>query len=307
MCMGCVFDVQRFSLNDGPGIRTTVFLKGCPLQCRWCHNPESKRCSSELLFDRKRCLLCGACVAACSAHCHTVTAEEHSIDRSHCHGCGACAAVCPTGCLESVGKERTVEDVLEEVMRDAVLYERSLNLLGRGYPFPLLYNDDVNVPAVMRAMDVSRSVAEQYSFFGCGEFMLDRRSIGTPNTALNIAKVLELTLFNGVDPHNGERLGLQTGEFTENTSFEELVHRFKKQIDFFCRVAGVIQELIYDVCAEEGTFLQASLLLKDCSSRGKGFLDGGIHHLGGTVETYGMLRHTTVWWLSAQPSMKRSG
>ncbi len=170
---------------------------------------------------------------------------------------------------------------------NTALYERSLDLLGRGYPFPLLYNDDVNVPSVMRAMDVSRPTAEQYSFFGCGEFMLDRRSIGTPNTALNIAKVLELTLYNGFDPLTGERLGLQTGAFTDETSFEELVQRFKTQIDFFCGAAGAVQEMIYDVCAEEGTFLQASLLLEDCPARGKGFLDGGIRHLGGTVETYG--------------------
>lgn len=170
---------------------------------------------------------------------------------------------------------------------DERLYTRSLDLLGRGYPYPLLYNDDVNVPSVMRAMDVPRRVAEHYSFFGCGEFMLDRRSIGTPNSALNIAKVLELTLFNGYEPRTGERLGLQTGEFTSETTFDELVARFKQQMDFFCYAAGQIQDIIYKACAEQATFLQASILLDDCVARGKGFLDGGISHLGGTVETYG--------------------
>ncbi len=170
---------------------------------------------------------------------------------------------------------------------DEHLYERSLNLLGRGYPYPILYNDDVNVPSVMRAMDVPRRVAEHYSFFGCGEFMLERRSIGTPNSALNIAKVLELTLFNGYDPRTGERLGPQTGAFTEETSFEELVLRFKKQVDFFCYAAGQIQDIIYKACAEQATFLQASVLLDNCIARGRGLLDGGISHLGGTVETYG--------------------
>jgi len=130
-------------------------------------------------------------------------------------------------------------------------------------------------------------VAEHYSFFGCGEFMLDRRSIGTPNSALNIAKVLELTLFNGYEPRTEERLGLQTGEFTSKTTFDELVARFKQQMDFFCYAAGQIQDIIYKACAEQATFLQASILLDDCVARGRGFLDGGISHLGGTVETYG--------------------
>ncbi|MBE6767864.1 MAG: glycyl-radical enzyme activating protein [Ruminococcaceae bacterium] len=123
--MGCVFDIQRFSLHDGPGIRTTVFLKGCPLQCRWCHNPESKRRSSELLFDQRKCLLCGACTATCPTHAHALGAKEHTVDRARCVGCGACAAVCPTGCLELVGTERTVDEVLREVMRDAVFYQNS--------------------------------------------------------------------------------------------------------------------------------------------------------------------------------------
>ena len=167
------------------------------------------------------------------------------------------------------------------------LLNRSLELLKEGYPYPLLYNDDVNVPSVMRAMDVSRDIAHQYSFFGCGEFMLDKKSCGTPNTALSIAKVLELTLFNGIDPKTGEQTGLKTGEFTNDTTYEEFVSRFKKQIDFFCDICGTIEELVYDVCNEEFALLQASILMEGCIEKGKALLDGGIFHLGGTVETYG--------------------
>lgn len=166
-------------------------------------------------------------------------------------------------------------------------YMRSLELLSQGYPFPLLYNDDVNVPSVMRAMDVPRKVAEQYSFFGCGEFMLDHMSCGTPNTALSVAKVLESTLFNGYDPLTGAEIGPHTGEFTNDTSFETLMARFKNQLDQFCDVSGSFEELLYDVCNEECSLLLASVLHDDCLERGKAVLDGGLHHLGGTVETYG--------------------
>lgn len=167
------------------------------------------------------------------------------------------------------------------------LYDRSLELLGRGYPFPLLYNDDVNIPSVMRAMDVPWKIAEQYSFFGCGEFMLNGRSIGTPNAAVNISKILELTLFNGLDPRTGALLGLQTGAFTNDTSYDALMARFQQQLDHFCDAAGTFEELLYDVCNEECSFLQISILQQDCIERGKGILDGGLYHLGGTAETYG--------------------
>ncbi len=172
------------------------------------------------------------------------------------------------------------------------VYSRALELLGNGYPFPLLYNDDVNVPSVMNAMGVSREIAEQYSFFGCGEFMLGRLSCGTPNTALNVAKVLESTLFNGYDPLTGEVIGPHTGEYTDDVDFETLVDRFKQQLDLFCDACGSFEELVYDVCGEECSLLFASVLQNSCLERGKAILNGGLYHLGGTVETYG---NTTAW------------
>ena len=170
---------------------------------------------------------------------------------------------------------------------DEQIYDRSLQLLGEGYTFPILYNDDVNIPSVMRAMDVPRKVAEQYSFFGCGEYILSHKSIGTPNTALNMAKVLEVTLHNGVDPYDGAKIGLPTGEITDDISFEELMERYQKQIEYFCDLCGCFEELLYDVCREECSFLLMSALYDDCIGRGRAILDGGIFHLGGTVETYG--------------------
>lgn len=170
---------------------------------------------------------------------------------------------------------------------DERVLDRSLELLGQGYTFPLLYNDDVNVPGVMRAMDVPRAVAEQYSFFGCGEYMIASKSIGTPNTAMNIAKILELTLHNGTDPLTGEPCGLPTGEITDAVSFDELMARLSRQIEFFSDISGDFQQLLYDVCAEECSFLLMSPLFDDCIARGKSMFDGGLYHVGGTVETYG--------------------
>jgi len=123
--MGCVLNVQRFSVNDGPGIRTTVFLKGCPLDCRWCHNPESKCMTPQLMVDRDKCLSCGVCAAACQYTCHTVDENGHRFDRARCVACGNCAAVCPAACLELAGGERTAADVMDEVLRDEVFYRES--------------------------------------------------------------------------------------------------------------------------------------------------------------------------------------
>ena len=122
---GIVFDIQKFSIHDGPGIRTNVFLKGCPLSCLWCHNPESARFQPELFYRDDKCVGCGACVGACPADCHAVTAEGHLFDRAACVACGACAEVCPTGALEMCGREMTVDEVMAEVLRDRPFYETS--------------------------------------------------------------------------------------------------------------------------------------------------------------------------------------
>lgn len=121
-----VFDIQKFSIHDGPGIRTTVFLKGCPLRCLWCHNPESRSPRPELFFNPEKCLSCGACVEACPRQAHRVPPEGgHLLDRSRCTVCGTCAALCPASALELCGKSMRLSEVLSEVRKDRAFYENS--------------------------------------------------------------------------------------------------------------------------------------------------------------------------------------
>ena len=122
---GLVFDIQRYSLHDGPGIRTTVFLKGCPLRCVWCHNPESKAYGSELFFTPSLCIDCGSCDEVCENGAPRVNLSRRADGDSACVLCLRCGHTCPSGAIQQVGREMTVEEVLDEVEKDRVFYEES--------------------------------------------------------------------------------------------------------------------------------------------------------------------------------------
>lgn len=122
---GIVFDIKKFAVDDGPGIRTTVFLKGCPLRCWWCHNPEGQVSAPELMFRRRRCIDCGKCVKSCPKEAISYVAKKISIDRKYCSVCERCSQKCPTEALVIVGKEMTVREVVKEIDRDLIFYEES--------------------------------------------------------------------------------------------------------------------------------------------------------------------------------------
>jgi len=122
---GFVFDIKRFSVHDGPGIRTTVFVKGCPLRCPWCHNPEGISLKPEIFFSPERCVGCGACAQVCLQEAHSWANGRHVFHRPLCEGCGRCVASCPTGAIELAGVEMSVEEVLNIVERDKPFYQES--------------------------------------------------------------------------------------------------------------------------------------------------------------------------------------
>ena len=136
-----VAELQRFCMHDGPGVRTTVFFKGCPLRCAWCHNPETQRAGAELLHDRGQCIGCGACAEVCPR-------GAHRSERAHCIACGACTEVCPTGARTLCGREMTVEEILTAVERDRAFYGTLGGItLSGGEPF----SQGTAVPALLNA------------------------------------------------------------------------------------------------------------------------------------------------------------
>ena len=130
---GTVFNIQKFCIHDGPGIRTTVFVKGCPLRCRWCSNPESQSPRTQILWDAKKCLHCQTCVRSCPENAVTHETEKQEdpaagrirIADALCTGCGICVHSCPGHALSAEGELRTAGDVLEECLKDRDFYEES--------------------------------------------------------------------------------------------------------------------------------------------------------------------------------------
>lgn len=173
-----VFDIQRFSLHDGPGVRTTVFFKGCPLRCRWCQNPESLSPAPEMAFYSHRCVRCFTCEAACAENAIT-RGTETRIDCARCTSCGACAGACEHGALRVIGSAWSADALFREIIRDRDFFQDS----GGGVTFsggePLLYPEFIASLAPMLAREGIHTVVETCGHVRPGTF---GRLRGTPDS-----------------------------------------------------------------------------------------------------------------------------
>ncbi len=122
---GTIFDIMRYAIHDGPGVRTTVFLKGCSLRCWWCHNPEGISSTNDLAYFDYKCICCKTCANVCPTRAITFEEDKHKINRAACTMCGACAEACPTGALRIIGLEINVKELMKEIEKDTILYDSS--------------------------------------------------------------------------------------------------------------------------------------------------------------------------------------
>jgi pyruvate formate lyase activating enzyme len=125
MTKGIIFNIQKFSIHDGPGVRTTVFLKGCPLQCKWCSNPESQSEEIQILYDKGKCVHCQTCVHTCPHQAIQMTDDHIQIDHNKCVGCLSCVGSCLTDALTHEGEHKTVEEIVDVCLQDIDFYEES--------------------------------------------------------------------------------------------------------------------------------------------------------------------------------------
>jgi pyruvate formate lyase activating enzyme len=190
-----VFDVQKFSIHDGPGIRTTVFFKGCPLSCLWCHNPESRGREPFVYYDPDHCLACGECVAVCPEGALALGPEGVATDPELCRVCGRCAEACPAEARRLIGRDEEIDSLLDQLERDRPYYEES----GGGVTFsggePLLqWRALLELLTVCGARGLHRAV--------------DTTGFASPSVLRRVARETDLFLYDlkAMDPELHRRV-----------------------------------------------------------------------------------------------------
>lgn len=172
---------------------------------------------------------------------------------------------------------------------DEKLYDKALAVNAEGCTFPIIYSDDTNIPAVMKVYGIDEKEAETYLPFGCGEYVLEGLSLGTPNNGINLLKCLEVTLRNGYDKFWEMEVGIQTGEAEAFDTFEKLWDAYDRQLKEVVYKIAIHKGLNYSVAGEQAGYLHISLLMNDCLERGKGILNGGVRYLNASSEIFGMI------------------
>lgn len=171
--------------------------------------------------------------------------------------------------------------------QNPALYEKALEVIATGATYPMLYNDEVNVPCVANAFDIKTEDAKQYMPFGCGEYIIDHRSFGSPNGVINMTKALEATLFDGNEIFKGSKMGLSEGGLMAFDTFDALYDAYKRQVKHYIEILAEVEKLILTETGRHTPFLMMSLLYDGCIERGKGMFEGGLEWLGATLESYG--------------------
>lgn len=183
MTSGLIFDIKRYAINDGPGIRATIFFKGCPLRCAWCHNPESISSSIQKMYNAQNCIGCKACIDVCPEDACTLTAEGIVTDHERCNSCGQCGDICPTKATEMSGRVATVDELVEIVEKERIFFDQSGGGVTVSGGEPLL--QPVFLMALLKelgARGIHRTV--------------DTTGLATSAILLNVAKHTDLFLYD---------------------------------------------------------------------------------------------------------------
>lgn len=189
-----------------------------------------------------------------------------------------------------------VRDIVPQVAlrfckkQDPRLYNKGLDILGSGYTFPMLYNDDSVIPAAAKAFDIPLEEATQVIQYGCGEYVINHRSVATPSSVLNLLQALIVTMNKGTDPMTGRHMGMPSERYDRYGNFETfdlLFRAYKEQVEYHVEWLARHEELEYIYAGKDNAYLLSSILMNDCLERGKGMFSGGIRYLDGTMESYG--------------------